>query len=177
MGDLLTIFTDGSCSGNPGPGGYAVVIYDDNDNFLDCYTHFEEKTTNNRQEMKAILYAFLKYGKKKQEQYSFDEFDNDSYPVVYSDSSYCVSTFTEWMFKWQQYGWIKTDRKEPQNLDLIKAYYEHWKDGYRIDLKKVSGHAGLPGNELADRLATGRILADEARRINYGRNTSNSNYS
>lgn len=59
----MIIYTDGSAHPNPGPGGFGVVIYDNN-NLINCYQHFEENTTNNRQEIKAILYAFLKYGKK-----------------------------------------------------------------------------------------------------------------
>ena len=60
----VTIYTDGACSPNPGKGGYGVVIYDDNNNLIDCYSHYENNTTNNIQEIKAILYTFLNYGIK-----------------------------------------------------------------------------------------------------------------
>ena len=85
----------------------------------------------------------------------FDEWG--AVPVVYSDSSYCVNTFNEWMFNWANNGWIKSDKKTPENLDLIKAYYDHYNKGYRIDLQKIKGHAGHIWNELADKLATGEI--------------------
>jgi ribonuclease HI len=71
------------------------------------------------------------------------------------------------MFNWARNGWIKSDKKEPENLDLIKAYYDHYMKGYRIDLKKVKGHAGNKYNELADKLATGVLTAEEAMKI-YG---------
>ena len=88
-------------------------------------------------------------------------------PVVYSDSAYCVNTFNDWMFRWAVLNWVKSDGKKPENLDLIQAYYEHYVAGYRIDLRKVKGHAGEEWNELADMLATGKISPEEAMRT-YG---------
>ena len=78
-------------------------------------------------------------------------------PIVYSDSNYCVQTFNDWMFRWAALGWVKSDKKTPENLDLIQAYYEWYLKGYRIDLRKVKGHAGHKWNEMADGLATGKI--------------------
>lgn len=101
-------------------------------------------TTNNREELKAIIYAFLRYGSK------------ENPPEVYTDSSYCYNTFTSWMFNWAKNNWIKSDKKTPENLDLIKIYYNRYQQGYRINLNLVKGHAGNPYNELADRLATGK---------------------
>ena len=83
-------------------------------------------------------------------------------PIVYSDSAYCVNTFNEWMFNWARNGWIKSDKKTPENLDLIQAYYDWYKEGYRIDLRKIKGHNGHKWNELADQLATGYISEEEA---------------
>ena len=88
-------------------------------------------------------------------------------PVVYSDSSYCVNTFNEWMFNWARNGWINSSKKKPENLDLIIEYYNWYQKGYKIDLRKVKGHAGHEWNELADQLATGKISAEEAMRT-YG---------
>lgn len=65
------------------------------------------------------------------------------------------------MFRWAANNWIKSDGKVPENLDLIKAYYEHYMAGHRIDLRKIKGHAGQIGNELADKLATGEIKTFE----------------
>lgn len=149
----MIIYTDGSAHPNPGPGGFGVVVYNNNNNLIDCYQHFEENTTNNRQEIKAILYAFLKYGKK------WDS--NSDIPTVYSDSNYCVNTLTLWMFSWAKDGWIKSDKKIPENLDLIRAYYDWYKKGYRINLQKISGHKGIKGNELADKLARNLIKSKD----------------
>ena len=66
------------------------------------------------------------------------------------------STLTQWMFGWAMKGWLKSDNKTPENLDLIQAFYKHWQNGYRIDLKKVKGHSGQKFNELADKLAVRR---------------------
>ena len=71
------------------------------------------------------------------------------------------------MFRWASNNWIKADGKTPENLDLIQAYYEHYMNGYRIDLRKIKGHAGYEWNELADKLATGKISPLEVKEI-YG---------
>ena len=105
-------------------------------------------------ELKAILYAFLNHGVK------LDDWNIDV-PIVYSDSNYCVQTFNDWMFNWARNGWIKSDKKVPENLDLIQAYYDWYQKGYRIELRKIKGHAGQSGNELADKLATGEIKTFE----------------
>ena len=83
-------------------------------------------------------------------------------PIVYSDSAYCVNTFNTWMFSWARNNWIKSDKKTPENLELIQAYYDLYQKCYKIDLRKVKGHAGNKFNELADGLATGRITEEEA---------------
>ena len=139
----MVIYTDGSAHPNPGPGGFAVVVCDNNNNIITTYAKYTtDNTTNNREEIKAILWALLKY---------------DEEVIVYSDSNYCVQTFTNWMFSWARNGWIKSDKKIPENLDLIQAYYDALNAGYKINLKKVKGHAGNKYNELADGLATGKV--------------------
>ncbi len=85
-------------------------------------------------------------------------------PQVYSDSAYAINTFTSWMFSWQKKGWLKSDNKTPENLDLIKSYFTLYEKGYRIELKKVKGHAGNKGNELADKLAT-NYFGDKGEKI------------
>lgn len=106
-------------------------------------------------ELKAILYSFLNYGININN--PLLGFNNYDIPIVYSDSNYCVQTFNEWMFNWARNGWIKSDKKIPENLDLIQAYYDWYQKGYRIDLRKVKGHVGNRGNELVDKLAKGEI--------------------
>ena len=148
----MIIYTDGSARPNPGPGGFGVVVLDDNENLIETYKKDFEYTTNNEMELKAILYVMLKYGKKEYN-FTFDERP----PTVYSDSAYCVNTFNDWMFRWASNGWIKSDKQVPENLDLIQAYYDHYQKGYRIELIKVKGHSGNKWNEMADSLATGRV--------------------
>lgn len=159
----MIIYTDGSAHPNPGPGGFGVIVLDNDEKIQYIYNkQFEkEKVTNNQMELKAILYAFLNYGVN----INTNKFTNNI-PIVYSDSNYCVQTFNSWMFSWANNGWIKSDKKTPENLDLIKAYYNWYQKGYRIDLRKVKGHNGVKWNELADLLATGKISLEEAMKWN-----------
>ena len=159
---MLYIFTDGSAHPNPGPGGFGVIVLDKDKNFCDnnytlveVYTkQFTETTTNNEQELKAILYSFLKYGVKP----NSDNFAQ--IPIIYSDSAYAINCLTTWCFNWAKNGWIKSDKKVPENLELIKAFYDHWQKGYRIGLEKVRGHQGNKYNEYADKLATGKLTPE-----------------
>ena len=149
----MIIYTAGSCLGNgksENSGGFGVVVLDNNENLLYTYNKRNENTTNNREEIRAILYSFLNYG-------VIPFFGYEEIPIVYSDSNYCVQTFNTWMFNWANNNWIKSDKKQPENLDLIKAYYDWYKKGYRIDLRKVKGHSDNKWNQMADGLATGKI--------------------
>lgn len=149
----MVIYTDGSCNGNGkavNSGGFGVVVLDNNENVIHTYSERCENTTNNREELKAIIYAMEHYGKRSL-------LDWNEIIVVYSDSNYCVQTLNEWMFNWERNGWIKSDKKIPENLDLIKKYFNLYQKGYRIDLRKIKGHAGHRFNEMADGLATGKV--------------------
>lgn len=119
-----------------------------------CHQEFTEQTTNNREELKAILYVLENYGTE------IDPNTNDCH-VVFSDSAYAVNTINIWMYSWATKGWLKSDNKPPENLDLIKKIYLLNLRGHRIQLVKVKGHFGEKGNELADRLATGALKADD----------------
>ena len=149
---MLVIYTDGSCSKNGSinnNGGFGVVVVKD-EHLIATYSKMSQNTTNNKEELKAILYALIQYG-------------DEPNVVVYSDSNYCVNTFTKWMYSWQRNGWKKADNKTPENLDLIKTYYDLTTTGERtIDLRKIQGHSGHIWNELADQLATGKISPEEA---------------
>lgn len=153
----MIIYTDGACSGNGSAaayGGFGVVVLDDNENFIDHYMKRNENTTNNREELRAILYTLIKYGKEQPT------------PIVYTDSAYALGTYTSWMFSWAKRGWVKSDNKTPENLDLIQAYYDLWQKGYRIDLRKCAGHSGVHWNEQADKLAVAAKLGQEQVIIN-----------
>lgn len=156
---MLKIYTDGSCHFNPGPGGFGVVVYESWDGvhwvIIDAYQEKEcNDTTNNRMEMKAILWALKNYGD--------GHLGNGCIiPTVYSDSAYCVNTFNDWIWKWKANGWKRPKGKPVENLDLVMAYDKLISMGYKMRLIKVSGHTGEEGNELADKLATGRIKVED----------------
>lgn len=142
----MIFYTDGSASPNPGPGGFGVVIVDRDKNVIDTYFHGDKYTTNNEQEMKAILYA------------AYTAALYDKVAIIYSDSSYAINTFSNWMYNWERNGWIKSDGKVPENLELVKAFFEISKT-VDVTFFKVKGHSGNPLNELADQLAAkGRNL-------------------
>lgn len=162
----MIVYVDGSCNGNGkavNSGGFGVVVLDNDENLVYTYSKRCENTTNNREELKAILYTMLNYGVNTNK-YEFSQIEP---PIVYSDSAYCVNTFNQWMFSWAKNDWLKSDNKIPENMDLIQAYYDWYQKGYRIDLRKIKGHAGHQWNELADKLATGKISEEEAIKI-YG---------
>lgn len=148
----MKIYTDGSSLGNPGPGGFGVVVVDDEDKLLFCHAKMsDENTTNNRQEMLAILYAAVRYGRV------------EPTPQVYSDSAYAINTFTDWMYKWRDNNWLRSNNSIPENLDIVKFYYELVVDGgFKIDLHKIKGHSGIIWNEVADKLAKGELRVNEA---------------
>ena len=146
---MIVIYTDGSTLKNgskDASGGFGVVVTE-NDKIIDVHYKTSIGTTNNREEMKAIIWALSKYGYKN--------------PIVYSDSGYAVNTFNTWMWNWKRNNWIKSDKKVPENLDLIQIYDELISMNRQIDLRKIKGHAGHEYNELADQLATGKITPME----------------
>lgn len=135
---MIEIYTDGSARPNPGPGGYGVVVYKDGERVKVHSKHFPQ-TTNNEMELSAILWAAINYG------------DKDNPPVVYSDSAYAINCLLTWSDGWCKNGWTRPKDQKIENLELIKAFYENFRG--TIDLRKCSGHAGIEGNELADKLA------------------------
>lgn len=153
---MIEIFTDGSCRMNPGPGGWGAVVTQDN-KVIHAFAARENQTTNNRMEMSAILWALAAYG--------------DLNPVVYSDSAYAVNTFNTWMWNWKRNGWVRPKGKPVENLDLVQKYDNLVSKGYKIELRKVAGHAGVVGNTIADWLATGKITSKEV--LQYGLDLSN----
>lgn len=150
----MVFYTDGSAHPNPGPGGWGVVMTE-GDQIVKKFTkQYGTSVTNNQMELEAVLFVMKNYGfNEKDEWFAYE-------PIVYCDSSYVVNTFTDWMFRWANNGWKNSSNKTPENLDLIQDYYRLYQQGYRIDLRKIAGHAGHEFNELADRLATGKEEGD-----------------
>lgn len=131
----IEIFTDGACSGNPGKGGYGIVMrYGDKEKE---YSKGFRRTTNNRMELLAVIDAL---GKIKR---------YDIPVVVYSDSKYVIDSISKgWVF-----NWAKTGFKGKKNEDLWRRYLDlHSK--FDIEYSWVKGHAGHPENERCDELAT-----------------------
>lgn len=148
----MKIYTDGSANPNPGPGGFGVLVLDNEEFFVyNIYTERSSKTTNNKEELKAILYALKTYGVN-----IFNE-EFVEIPIVYSDSAYAINTYSDWMWRWANNDWKKSDNTTPENLDIIMEYYNLWCEGYRIDLQKVKGHSNNKGNIIADALAQGKL--------------------
>lgn len=144
---MITIYTDGSSRGNPGPGGYGVVM-----KFREHRKEISQgyrKTTNNRMELLAIIVGL-------------ESIKVPNAPVkIYSDSKYVIDSVTKgWLW-----GWIKKDFKGKKNKDLwlrfVDIYYKH-----RVSFQWVKGHAGIPENERCDQLAVdaaegSNLLVDE----------------
>lgn len=137
----MVFYTDGSAHPNPGPGGFGVVIVDPRGEVIETYAKHCDNTTNNAEEMKAILYAAYRA-----------RLAGES-AIIYSDSAYAINTFTNWMYSWERNNWTKSDGKVPENLDLVKAFFDLSKT-MDINFIKVKGHKGNKYNELADKLAT-----------------------
>lgn len=140
----VVYYTDGSAHPNPGFGGFGVVTVENN-KIINTYSKACKYTTNNAEEMKAILWA------------ACDAIQRGIPAVIYSDSAYAINTFTNWMFSWERNGWLKSDGKVPENLELVKSFFNLQKT-YSIQLIKVRGHAGNEFNEIADKLATSAKL-------------------
>jgi ribonuclease HI len=126
---MIIYYTDGSCSPNPGPGGYAVIKNME----IFSYGH-EMQSTNIRMEGFALL-AALK-----------DEVELEC--IIYSDSEFWINVITKWAPGWESNGWRKKGG-EIKNLELVKELFESYKMS-KANLQWVRGHEGDPGNELAD---------------------------
>ncbi len=137
--DVLTIYTDGACSGNPGPGGWgALLIYKGREKEL---FGGAADTTNNRMELMAAIKAL----ESLKAEYSGDI-------IIWTDSVYVKDGITKWIHGWKKRGWRKADRKPVVNQDLWKML-DAQVQGKSIEWKWVKGHAGIEGNERADELA------------------------
>ena len=145
----MKIYTDGSAHPNPGPGGFGIVVFDDDCNYLKSLSEQVSYTTNNEMELKAILFALKIFGAQANQ-------DFIQPPTVYTDSAYAYNIYTNWMYNWAKNDWLKSDGKKPENLEIIKDYFNESKNKI-IDLRKIAGHSNILGNELADKLATGKL--------------------
>lgn len=152
----VRIHTDGSCLGNPGPGGWgAVISLPDEKLVISGYT---QNTTNNQMELKAVIEALeftLSLG--------YNKID------IYSDSAYVVNSVKKgWLKKWELNGWKTNLNKQVKNKDLwmqlVKILRKNGKNKVRINVIKIKGHAGNRYNEQADELARSEITRNFERR-------------
>ena len=135
------VYTDGSCKGNPGPGGIGAVVYKDGA-VEHTFSQGYYKTTNNRMELRAIIEVLKKFG-------------NVEKITIWTDSEYARKGITQWMKNWERNNWMRIEgsRKKPvKNDDLWKQLHELTDD--HVVFKWVKGHANDEGNETADSLAT-----------------------
>ena len=133
----VTIYTDGSCKGNPGPGGWGAWLSSGEHSKEICGG--EPQTTNNRMELRAVIEALT-------------ALKGPSEVDLYTDSQYVRQGITTWIHSWKRRGWVTTGKQPVKNADL-------WRDlddatrRHRIEWHWVKGHAGDVGNERADALA------------------------
>jgi ribonuclease HI len=137
MTPKVTIYTDGACKGNPGPGGWgAILFYGDKKKEI-CGG--EPATTNNRMELMAAIQAL--------------ELLNRPCKIeLHTDSQYVMKGITEWVRGWKARGWKTADKSPVKNDDLWKRL-DAARDRHDVDWRWVKGHAGHPLNERADQLA------------------------
>ena len=134
---MIKIYTDGSCLNNPGNGGWAAII--NNDNEFIKISGYEKNTTNNKMELMAPIKALQKIKKNKKVK-------------IYTDSKYVKLGITEWIHKWTKNNW-QTSKKEPvKNKDLWMQLYNLTKS-FEIDWIWIKAHAGNTLNEEVDLLA------------------------
>ena len=158
---MIEIYTDGACSGNPGHGGYGMVVItqlpkkvsmsngtivlQDTPIIIDYASHLVSNTTNNQMELAAMLKAFETAAGLKQE------------CKIYCDSAYVVNIVNNWIYSWERNGWVRSKNQPIENLSIIKELYKYLITDFfksKVQVIKVKGHCGNMGNELADALAT-----------------------
>lgn len=145
----IKIYTDGACSGNPGPGGWGVLI-------LDGQTPQELKggeadTTNNRMELFAAITAL-------------ENTDKTAKIDLYTDSQYVRGGITQWITNWKKNGWKTANKKPVKNIDLWQRLDEAVNQ-HNVEWHWVKGHAGHPENERADELARLGMMEANAKSI------------
>ena len=136
------IYTDGACSGNPGPGGWAAIILYNNE-IKEMFSGSEKNTTNNQMELLAPIKAIQKFKKKSE-------------ISIFTDSTYVKDGITSWINRWEKNGWKTTSKKPVKNKDLWKKL-KSLSSKHSIKWIWVKGHDQDKYNNLVDELAQGAI--------------------
>ena len=134
---MINIYTDGACSGNPGKGGWGVVILDNNKETL--LNGGDQLTTNNKMELTAAIKA-LEYFKDKKDL------------IIYTDIKYVKDGIESWIINWKKNGWKTSTKKIVKNKELW-IQLDNLINQHNVTWKWVKGHAGFEFNEKADELA------------------------
>lgn len=135
----VELFTDGACSGNPGPGGWAYILKHPASGSAREEAGAERETTNNRMELMAVIRGL---GALK----------SSSFVDLYSDSQYVLNGLKEWMDSWKRRGWKTADKKPVKNQDLWEALDE-LRQRHELRFHWIRGHNEHPENERCDQLA------------------------
>ena len=139
--NTVVVYTDGACSGNPGPGGWgSVLMYNGHRREL---SGGEKQTTNNRMELMAAIAAL-------------ETLKRSCSVELHTDSTYVMKGISEWIANWKARGWKTAAKKPVKNVDLWQRLDEA-ASRHRVDWRWVKGHAGVAENERADELARNAI--------------------
>jgi len=140
----ITIYTDGACVGNPGPGGWAAIVLLENEK-KELFGG-ERLTTNNRMELIAAIKGLEYCAKQGEKQPSL------KHVKIFTDSTYVKEGITVWINSWEKNNWKTADKKNVKNVDLWKRLKELVKSN-QVEWNWVKGHSEDPMNDLADKLA------------------------
>lgn len=141
MDQTVYLYTDGSCKGNPGPGGWGVLMrYGSHEKEL---FGGEAQTTNNRMELSAVIEGLVALTRPCR-------------VVICTDSQYVKNGMEKWIHGWKRNGWKTADKKAVKNVDLWQAL-DALVAQHQIEWQWIKGHSGHPGNEMADQLANEAI--------------------
>jgi ribonuclease HI len=143
----ITIYTDGACKGNPGPGGWGAWLSTSAGHEKELWGG-EALTTNNRMELTAVIEALSALKRHSQ-------------VVIHTDSEYVRQGITNWIHNWKKRGWKTADHKPVKNVDLWQRL-DALAATHKVQWRWVKGHAGDPGNERADELANRGVTSARA---------------